>query len=289
MSNKISFWKRLGYKYRVYFLNENTLEETLRFRLSFSTLFTTAFLLFIFTFLLTALIIFTTPIKQYLPGFADNTMRKGLIESNFLLDSLKLELNNQNKQMAQIRYAINGNFPLDSLADINDSVAMADWKQVHNIATDKEKEFVKKYEDSEHHAQVLKEPDIEIAAKATVFFPPCKGVVVRNFNPNFPAKGVDIRVDKKAYIMAISDGIVINSEYSLAHYFTIMIQHPNNFVSIYQNLSSTQVKSGDEVRGGQVIGLLELGDEDTEQLRFQMWQNAEGLNPSSYINLPAKN
>ena len=75
-TNKLSFWKRIRFKYKLSFINENTLEEVWSFRLSQLSVFIS---LGVFAFSLvafTALIIIMTPIRNYLPGYLDVEVRK---------------------------------------------------------------------------------------------------------------------------------------------------------------------------------------------------------------------
>ena len=65
-NNNLSFWKRVRFKYKLSFINENTLEEVWSFRLSLFSAFVTLTVYAISLITITALIIIMTPIRNYL-------------------------------------------------------------------------------------------------------------------------------------------------------------------------------------------------------------------------------
>ena len=86
------FMEKMGFKYRISIINENTLEEIWHTRLSrFSVvLFVTGF--FLLTFIFLTLIIFATPLRHYLPGFEDSGNRAVIVQQSIRVDSLENQL-----------------------------------------------------------------------------------------------------------------------------------------------------------------------------------------------------
>ena len=84
-----SFWHRIRFKYKLSFINEGTLEEVWSFRLSKLSAFVTLALFACFLIAVTALIIITTPIRNYLPGYLDVEVRKEIVENALRADSLE--------------------------------------------------------------------------------------------------------------------------------------------------------------------------------------------------------
>ena len=84
-----SFWHRIRFKYKLSFINEGTLEEVWSFRLSKLSAFVTLALFACFLIAVTALIIITTPIRNYLPGYLDVEVRKEIVEIALRADSLE--------------------------------------------------------------------------------------------------------------------------------------------------------------------------------------------------------
>src|SRR5574344_1271780 len=103
MASKKKFFQRLRFKYRVSILNENTLEEAFHLRLSRLSVFLFTGTFALVSFLVLSLLIFFTPIKHFLPGFADSSIRTERITETMRVDSLTQTLALQQKQMKVIK------------------------------------------------------------------------------------------------------------------------------------------------------------------------------------------
>ncbi|MFR9130066.1 MAG: peptidoglycan DD-metalloendopeptidase family protein [Alistipes putredinis] len=68
--------------------------------------------------------------------------------------------------------------------------------------------------------------------------------------------------------------------------YLIEIQHSNNLISIYKNLSKSLVAKGQRIKRGGVIGsntevLADGGD--AKIFEFELWSNGKPVDPESYI------
>ena len=65
----------------------------------------------------------------------------------------------------------------------------------------------------------------------------------------------------------------------------IKIQHANGYATLYAHLSSINVKYGDVVKQGQVIGYMgNTGNSYGAHLHFEVWRNGVRINPKPYID-----
>ena len=124
-----SFLQKLRFQYRVSVLNENTLEESWHIRLSRLSVLIYGSSLVLGTFILLTILIFTTPIKYYLPGYGDTGNRGHIISESMYADSLLRKIELQAGYMDIMRDIIKGNIKPDSLLSL-DSV------QLKETATD---------------------------------------------------------------------------------------------------------------------------------------------------------
>ena len=67
----------------------------------------------------------------------------------------------------------------------------------------------------------------------------------------------------------------------------IEVKHENNLISVYQSLSSTDVKQGDTVKQGQILG--KSGTSNVEKdlgnhLHFELIDNGQTVNPNDYFD-----
>ena len=103
-------------------------------------------------------------------------------------------------------------------------------------------------------------------------------------NVQLDNKGIDIQGKPGAKACAIFDGKVA-AVFQLNGLFNVLIRH-GDYISVYCNLSSASVKSGDTVRTKQEIG--EIFSDGTDNgrtvLHFQLRKEKEKLNPEPWLN-----
>ena len=82
---------RLQAKYRLAVMNEETSEERFHMHLSLMNLLGLFFAALVVAFFLLALIIWATPLRNYLPGYNED-LRQEFIAQTYRLDSLQNEM-----------------------------------------------------------------------------------------------------------------------------------------------------------------------------------------------------
>lgn len=103
-------------------------------------------------------------------------------------------------------------------------------------------------------------------------------------NVKLDNKGIDIQGKPGAQARAIFDGKVA-AVFQLNGLFNILIRH-GNYISVYCNLSSASVKSGDTVKTKQSVGQVfsDGSDGGRTVLHFQLRREKEKLNPEPWLN-----
>ncbi|MBP6066022.1 MAG: peptidoglycan DD-metalloendopeptidase family protein [Bacteroides sp.] len=103
-------------------------------------------------------------------------------------------------------------------------------------------------------------------------------------NVKLDNKGIDIQGKPGAQARALFDGKVA-AVFQLNGLFNILIRH-GNYISVYCNLSSASVKSGDMVSTKQNIGQVfsDGSDNGRTVLHFQLRREKEKLNPEPWLN-----
>lgn len=277
-----TLWQKLRFRYRVSILNENTLTETFHVRLSRLSVFLIISVFAIISFLLLSVLIFVTPIKHYLPGYTDATIRTDLVEEVLLVDSLTQELALQQNQLIVIKEIIAGNIIIDTMA--TDSLTITDWKALALDKSQQEKEFCESFEQTERYNLGSIVTPQESAAQ--VFIKPVKGVVTRAFDPEKRHFGVDVATAADEVVIATLDGTIVATDYSLENGYTISIQHSNDFISIYKNCERILKNTGDQVLAGDAVGFVSNASQtriSKPYLHFEVWQKGTPINPTDYI------
>ena len=103
-------------------------------------------------------------------------------------------------------------------------------------------------------------------------------------NVKLDNKGMDIQGKPGAQARAIFDGKVA-AVFQLNGLFNVLIRH-GAYISVYCNLSSASVKSGDTVSTKQSIGRIfsDSSDGGRTVLHFQLRREKEKLNPEPWLN-----
>ena len=105
-------------------------------------------------------------------------------------------------------------------------------------------------------------------------------------------KAIDLFSDESLNVLAITDGTVTNVYTNYLEGGVVEISHSDGLVSIYKSLSDVQVKVGDVVTSGQVIGT--ASDSMAEELNtgahlhLEMKLNGVTVDPNEYITLANK-
>ena len=273
--NKIK--KSLTRKYRLTIHDENKL---LGFNVSPLGLVISLALSFLIVAGVLYLIVVFTPVGEYLPGHVNEKAREKLIQEVLRVDSLKNEIDKQDKYLANIKAIMSG-VEVDSILP-PDTLTTKEGLPIET--TEREAKFADEFEQKEKF-NLTSQATAVSALQELHLFRPTQGMIVRKFDSNLKHYGVDIAESPGESVLAILDGTVIMSDYTANDGFTIVIQHRENVISVYRNCHSLLKSVGDEVVGGEAIGI--LNNDNTENrkayLHFEIWHRGKPLDPSIYI------
>jgi murein DD-endopeptidase MepM/ murein hydrolase activator NlpD len=63
----------------------------------------------------------------------------------------------------------------------------------------------------------------------------------------------------------------------------LMVRH-GEYISVYQNMASINVKKGDKVTTKQTLGTVaKMSGSSTYELHFEVWKNSSNLNPNQWL------
>lgn len=283
--NKHNFWKRIHFKYRLSVINENTLEETAKFRVS---KFSAGLIVIIFSFFfvcLTSIVIITTPIRNYLPGYLDSEIRQQALKSSIKADSIERQLLYQEAYIANLKDIFEGKIQIDSITGV-DSVFIISEKDESLLSTEKERKFNEKFEEAEKYNISVLPSATTAPTEGVVFFPPIKGIISDRYSAAKQHFGIDIVAAPNASVVATQEGTIIFTGFDSNVGNVIQVQHQNGFVSIYKHNALLLKKVGDKVRTGEAIAIVgNTGELSTgAHLHFELWYKGKPVNPELYIS-----
>jgi len=101
-------------------------------------------------------------------------------------------------------------------------------------------------------------------------------------------QGLDISTDKGQPVYATADGVVEAASYTGDYGNLIVIKHGFGLVTRYGHLSGFKVKPGQNVKGGDVIGLVgSTGRATGAHLHYEILANGKLINPLQILTQPA--
>lgn len=130
-----------------------------------------------------------------------------------------------------------------------------------------------------------------VSNKGSLPWPVAKGAKVGEFgnyaHPDVPSvmienRGIDIMTDAGTPVRAIFQGEV-TTVMDVLGTKVVIIRH-GEYISVYQNLASVNVKKGSKVTTKQTIGTVAKNSStNTYELHFEIWRNDSYLNPNSWL------
>lgn len=117
------------------------------------------------------------------------------------------------------------------------------------------------------------------------FISPISGVITDTFNAERNHYGIDIAAKEKSIVRSVHGGTVIYNGWSPDFGHVLIIQHNNDFLSVYKHNSVVLKKRGTLVKIGEAIALVgNTGNLSTgTHLHFELWNNGVPINPKKLI------
>lgn len=214
-----------------------------------------------------------TPVRNLLPSQLHGDMRGRYIEATLRLDSLTRVVDRNQRFVDDITAILGGHVDPDSarraLADVS-GLEVADTLLA---ASEAERAFVQQFESSQRYNLSVLAP---IAADGMAFYSPAPGAEAQS---RTDGTGVELRGVSGQGVDAVYRGTVLAVFKDSQGHTGVVLQHPNEFVSVYSGLAECFVRRGDTPVTGARIGLA-LAD---GTLLFELWHKGVALNPGDYV------
>lgn len=280
-------WKFSNYlddKYRLIIYNDETFKEVWYLRLSkinFIVLFIA--IIFLLSAGIFSLVAFTS-IREMIPGYPDDNIRRTILMNALRLDSLEEEIRMRDIYFKNINAIISGKEP-------EDLIPYYDTTKEYGAI-----DFSKSIEDSILRYQIEEEEQYNLAViedyrqpqvgiERIHFFAPIKGHVTYSFSAIENHFGTDIVAGPNEVVKAVLDGTIILASWTVETGYVIEIQHSNNLISVYKHNAELLKKAGNTVKAGDAIAIIGNSGELTTgpHLHFELWFNGTPIDPEEFI------
>lgn len=274
--------KKLFTKNRLVILNEDSFEEIFSLKLTLMNVFVVASIGAILIITATTFLIAFTPLREFIPGYASNKLKRDATELALKSDSLTDALKKNEAYISSIKKVLSGDL---DYAKLNKDSIYASKVEVPDAEETKPSEA-----DLKLRQEVEQEDKYNLFEKAqskvnVVLFPPVKGSITEKFSLKNKHFAVDVALAKNTPIKSILNGTVIFADWTPTTGNVIIIRHNNGFLSVYKHAASLTKSQGDVVKTGEVIALAgSTGQESTGvHLHFELWKDGYAIDPTQFI------
>lgn len=272
--------KKLRNRYRLIIRNDVNLEERISMVLTpLNVVLLLSGLLVVFT----AIAIFllpVTPLKYLMPGGGEiNPRHFSAMQQR--IDSFERVVDLQNERDSNLYRILMG---MDTLPTSNVDRYKHDAGKGWSFFPSASAQRVPNKE-NKLAAPITTAAEAEPLKRVYSFYTPLKGVITDTFNVRNKHTAIDISSYPNAAVKSTLDGTVILSSWTPETGHVMLIQHADNFISVYKHNSVLLKNQGARVSVGEVVALMGNTGELTSgpHLHFELWHNGRAVNPSDYI------
>lgn len=109
----------------------------------------------------------------------------------------------------------------------------------------------------------------------------------RHSRPDMPKvqldnTGIDAEVNSGAAVQAVYDGQVA-AVYRAQGFGTVVLLRHGEYYTVYANLGSCSVSTGQKLKQGQTLGTVASGGDLAPTIHFEVWKQRTRLNPSEWL------
>ncbi len=267
--------------FRLTILNENTLDVLFTMRLTKTKMWIYVFSLLAVVCLLFYIVLFATPVRHVLPGYLDPKLKQQMLTDAFRLDALSEEVSRQDAYISLLKLLVSGEYEMDTTNFNLDSLA-GQQALVLKETSEVEKKYRQEYEEREKYSLTTFDP--HISTDGLLFYMPVNGKVIRHYSQNEDHFGLDLSTTSRQAVMSVLDGHIIMAAYTPDFDYVVMVQHNNDFVSVYRELTEVLKSEGDEVKAGEAMAFIASNSgNNNPHLHFELWYKGHPLNPEEYI------
>ena len=275
--------EKLLNKYRLVVLNEETYEEQLYFRLTRLNVMIISILVISIFVSGTVLLIASTPLKEFMPGYSSTEMKTQAAENAFKLDSLSNAYIQSIQYLNSIQSVLVGDLKFDELEERKIDLDTVLKRSKEIVPTNIQDSLLRAIVDQEdkYNIQSISNSKVDF-----VLFPPAKGDLSQEYDPTNKHFAVDIVLKENAPIKSVAEGTVIFSEWTASTGHVIIIEHPYGLISAYKHNASLSKEQGDFVSAGEVIATAGNTGELTTgwHLHFELWSDGYPMDPENFID-----
>lgn len=263
--------------------DSETFEEKFAFELTGKTLFVAVWVGIAFLIVGTIILIAFTPLREYIPGYADEKLMRISYHNEKVADSLSMELEKQAMMIANLQRVLGG----ENLASL---LPMDTGKQKHGsydtlaLRRIPQDSILRKQVEASMSSST--EQKSKIGSIPIPFFQtPMMGKIIKKFDRFNHNYGVVVSSTVETSVSAVLDGTVLDAGWNIQSEYSLTLVHAGGVISVYKGCSALFKETGDYVKVGEPIGLVGHAEKYTTgySLLFELWYGGIPVDPQEYL------
>lgn len=190
----------------------------------------------------------------------------------------------QNKILALEGYAdrllklTRGELPMDMAVDSNVQAPNIDFNKIDPSMSAEELSLMEEVRND------LRTQSDQDEVQLHTFYAPVKGTISQGYSSNH--KAIDVVVKEGTDVLACQSGTIIYSGFTHSDGFVIILDHGNEYVSIYKHNKLLIRKTGDRVQMGELIAKAGTSGENSSgpHLHFELFYNGKAQDPTKLMS-----
>jgi len=281
LSDKIrNYIEQLREKHKLTYIDDTTYHEKWSFSVSSLSMISLVLVYTLAVVLIVMVLFRYTFLNNYVNPYNTDETRNVIEMQSESIDSLYAITRSNQKYLDDLKRLLN-NEPFDDSLQLQrrDSAFV-------NYSPD----FSKSPEDSMLRSKVERDmkggSELESGFAIDFFFPPVNGRVSQSFSSQKGHYGVDVVTAADEPVKVCLDGTVIVAGWVPGEGNILIVQHNNDFISVYKHCAVLLRNQGDKILTGDPIGIVGNTGENTSgpHLHFELWQKGNALNPQEFIS-----
>lgn len=273
----------MRHKYKLSIVDEGSYQEIFHFRLSRLHVLMALSLLAVVMVALTTVLVAFTGLREFIPGYPDGQMRQMMSDNAMRVDSLEQELQLRDRFMASLQRVLRGDDSV-RVEDDNSGWRGPKFDTIKFSMSEDERMFREEVEEKERFNLGMGWNEGK-NGEYYHFFPPVIGVVSQSMDEGSRRYGTEVTARAGGRVSAVLDGVVVLTAWTVRFERVIIIQHDNDWVSIYKHNAVLTKQEGDRVHAGEVIGLVGTTGRTAAgpSVHFELWKAGTPINPEDFI------
>lgn len=269
--NLVNYFKTKNH----YIIQDESFHQKSAFFLSKGMIYLFGFLTFL---VLSALIYFAiafTSLKNTIPGFPKNATEVYEKDKENILKLSLLETKSENTELwiknLQTILAEKDSLHLRDVRKEIEKDSIIDYKKIIFERSKIDSILRKKVElkSKLNQTEIVK----NLLISSMKFQKPSDGKIVYSKNGN--VKEITYRAKRKTPIKATMKGVILSKSNN-----KVIIQHQNNFVTVYKNIGNVKLNIGQEITSGKEIGVIR-----DSVFKFQLWYKGNSISKDAFNEL----